>query len=378
MLHYQPTKIIMGAGCTNEIGNYINGKGKKALLLLAEVHNYIDVHIERIKKIIEDQGIEVVCNDKTFPNPSCKQVQNLIDFAKENEIDLVVAIGGGSTIDTAKVVSYCRYADKIDWEKLYDESIGFMAEDMIKNKRLPIFAIPTTAGTGSQVTQCAVISDENGIKRSIFRKEFFPDYAFVDSLLSSSMPKSLTACTGYDAFCHLSESYIANRFSPIDSAIAWQGMSLVSKSLRNLIKDPKIEDRTNMSLADTMGGISLSNGGALMPHAVGELITSVIPSISHGASLAITYPIFVEFYYEEYKDKINDVLEILYPNEVLKDKGHAKELMIKFINEIELYSDIDSYKVSNEQKKSLYNLILSNGRIEESKVKDIAEKICKL
>ena len=170
-----------------------------------------------------------------------------------------------------------------------------------KNSSLPFIAVSTTSGTGSQCTQAAVVSDtKNKEKITLFHRDLFPKVAIIDPELMLSVPSRVTAATGFDAFTHAFESYLGKRTSPLTEHLSLETIRLVVEYLPKSIQKPNsIEFRTKLAWADTASGICLSNGGADLPHPLGEIIGGICQRIAHGETLAIVYPAFLE-----YKEKI--------------------------------------------------------------------------
>jgi len=194
--------------------------------------------------------------------------------------DVVVAIGGGSVLDAGKAISAMLPLNEA--VKPYLEGIG--KKPVHPGVKIPFIAVPTTAGTGSEATKNAVLSEigKRGYKKSIRHNNFVPNIAIVDPVLTVSCPPSITATSGMDAFTQLLESYLSTKANPITDALAYEGLKRVSFSLMNVYHDgDNLEARTNMSLASYISGITLANAGLGTVHGLASAIGGYF-AIQHG------------------------------------------------------------------------------------------------
>lgn len=348
------TRIIFGRGRHKEIGEICKIYGERCILIAPTSSQLIKNTIEKVIHSLCEKGIYVKLFQSVKPNPSYEDTISVIKEARIYNPDFVVALGGGSTIDTAKMIAYCCYMDDIKQKEIYNPSIKYNTVTKENHRILPLIALPTTAGTGSQCTQAAVITTPNGIKETIFRQAFFPEVTIVDSELCDSMPLELSRSTGFDAFCHLSESYINGHLAPFAEVMALYGLEKIGKYMPLITQDVSVETRDNMSLSDTLGGICLSNGGACVPHMIAELVTSYFPRISHGISLSIVYPLFVKHFFKtEYENRINTVLNKLGYTHI-STINDAFESISDFVNKIgmsyHLHDFVDNEEAINDFK----------------------------
>ncbi|MDR1966391.1 MAG: iron-containing alcohol dehydrogenase, partial [Synergistaceae bacterium] len=182
-------------------------------------------------------------------------------------------------------------------------------------RTLPIIAIGTTAGTGSQTTPCSVITKtEDKDKSAIWHKNIFPRVAIVDPETTMSMPPGVTAQTGFDAFCHNFEAYISVGTNALVEAMAFDAIRLIAEYLPKAVADGSdVEARSKMAWADTLGGLSISSAGVTLPHGLGMQISGHCPNVSHGQSLAVTYPEFTRFTYKSAVGKFASVGRVFNP-----------------------------------------------------------------
>lgn len=211
-------------------------------------------------------------------------------------------------MDSAKAIAVAAINEKEAWDYLY-------FKEPQPTKILPTICISTTSGTGSQVTQVAVITEtETKTKSALFNNLLFPRIAIVDPELMVTVPKHITASTGFDAFTHCFESYLNVGGSPYTDAIALEGIKYVVKYLRRAVNNPEdMEAREGMAWADTCGGLAIANAGVTLPHGIGMTISGHCPKVMHGESLALTYPAFTRFTYPHAVEKFAVVGRIFNP-----------------------------------------------------------------
>jgi len=211
------------------------------------------------------------------PDPSIEQVGNCYKFAKEHNADVFVAFGGGSAIDTAKAVLY-------------------VDADVNGCKKIELVAIPTTAGTGSEVTDFSVISDrENGVKYPIVDKVMAPDLAILCAEFTVSVPPKVTAATGMDVITHLLEAYVATDANIITDAVAEKGLVLAFDNLYKAYKDgTDIVARENMLMASYLAGVAFNNAGLGITHSIAHGLGANF-HISHGLANAMVLPYVIAF-----------------------------------------------------------------------------------
>lgn len=215
---------------------------------------------------------------KIAPDPSIEQVGECYKFAQEHNADVFVAFGGGSAIDTAKAVIY------VDC----DMNSGI--------KRIDLVAIPTTAGTGSEVTDFSVISDvENGVKYPIVDKKMAPDLAILCAEFTKSVPPKVTAATGMDVITHILEAYVSVSANIITDAVAEKGMVLAFENLFKAYKDGSdILARENMLMASYLAGVAFNNAGLGITHSIAHGLGANF-HISHGLANAMVLPYVIAF-----------------------------------------------------------------------------------
>lgn len=350
--HFSPTEIVFGCGRVDEIAELAARFGTRVLLVTGSMESSVAPVFKRVEKILKDAGFEVAHFDGVLPNPTTDLVTRGADIAKEAKAQVIIGIGGGSAMDTAKAIAVEAAHPGTAWD--YN-----CHTDGPTDKTLPIITIGTTAGTGSQATQCAVItktSDKD--KSAIWHRNIFPKIAIVDPKLTVSMPKSVTAQTGFDAFCHNFEAYISVNSNPFVELMALDAIKIIAEYLPRALADGKdMEARSKMAWADTLGGFTNSNAGVTLPHGLGMQVGGHCPQVTHGQALAAFYPAFTRYTYSSAPEKFAAVGRIFNPElekESLETAAErACDEIDKFLKEIGLWIRYSELGVTKEDIREI-------------------------
>lgn len=282
--YIQPVKIKFGAGRVKEINKLAKElKCKKGLLVCS---NFFVRNNLANKLIEESEGILTEIFSDVSPNPDVKEVDACANIIRGKDIDFVVAVGGGSVMDCAKAAaSICLTKDSII--KYHGTGLKLPEE------HLPIIAVPTTAGTGSEVTCVSVLTNhETGIKSPIVSDGFYPSYAIIDPELTYTMPPYITAGTGIDVLAHAIEGYWSVGHQPICDSLAIHAADLVFKNLYRAYKDPDDKEaRENMAEASVIAGLAFTLPKTTASHACSFPLTNIY-DIPHGEACGLTLDYF--------------------------------------------------------------------------------------
>ncbi len=306
MTYSIPTKIVFGCGSVKELGELSYVKGKRCLLLKFPYFNRED-----IISAVKDSASALIVPDKFEENPSLELITEMSELLEKENIDTVIAIGGGSTLDTAK--------GSVD---ILNSRIG---------KILDIVAVPTTAGTGSEVTQYAMITDtKTGNKYNSSKSGVFARIALCDPELTVSMPKSVTANTAIDAISHAVEAYFTTSCQGMIDHMAIESCKRIYKYLPAALKTPDdITARSEVMMGALEGGIALSCCGTVVVHAMGYELSKQL-HIPHGLSNAVMMASFVELYAKRGCQRAIEIMNIFdgrfreFINEALDNKNLFK------------------------------------------------------
>ena len=285
---HMPTKILMGEGVTNEIGSEAKMIAAKLVLLVTDEGIRKAGILKGIMLSLEDAGIQVDIFPEVMPDPTVKLVDKGAAIVRRKKHDLIVAVGGGSSIDAAKGISVMANNE--------GSVCDFEGVDKFANQPLPIFAVPTTAGTGSEVTFGAVLTDtDRDYKFLIYGSRIVPEIAFLDPAMVSTVPSSVMIPTGMDALTHAIESYISLRATLQTEALAIGAIKLISENLRQAVANSEnVEAAGNMLMAANLAGIAFGNSRLGIVHAM-ALPLGAFFHIPHGIANTVLLSHGLEF-----------------------------------------------------------------------------------
>ena len=285
---------------------------------------------EKVEEILRNENIEYSLYSDVKPNPTIENVTHGVNACKESGADVIVAVGGGSSIDTAKGISIVMTnPDRADIKSLNGASNTV-------NRGMPVIALPTTAGTAAEVTINYVITDEERkIKMVCVDPNDIPIVAIVDSELMASMPKSLAAATGMDALTHSVEGYITKAHNEISDMFHMKAIKMIFEYLPAAVNDKDEKAINMMGMAQYIAGMGFSNVGLGIVHSMAHQLGAVYDT-PHGIANAILLPTVMEFNGEVCYERFRDILkELGYPAE-----KYTKEEIIKtFVSRIKELSE---------------------------------------
>lgn len=346
--YYQPTRIHFGFGRFGEIGEVVARYGKRALLVTTPPFPALEPVFDKAKRLLRESGVEVAHFAGVIPNPTTESIARGTEVARGFRADVVVGLGGGSSIDTAKAIALEVTNEGVAWE------YRLFGERKIAQNPLPVIAIPTTSGTGSHVTAVSVLTNpRERFKSAIVDPHLFPREAIVDPELVMTLPPHLTASTGFDAFAHAFESYIHVNANPYTDLLALEAMRLIVRFLPPLLREPgNREARERMAWADTLAGLSIANCGTTLPHGLAMAIGGKAPWVAHGEALAVVYPEFLHYTAPQALEKFAAVSRIFRP-ELSRESDEVaafalEEIMATFLKEIGLWFGLEDLRVPKE------------------------------
>lgn len=285
---FMPSISLMGADCLKDAGEQVEELGlRKALIVTDKVLGQIGI-VKKVTDVLDSKNIEYAIYDETKPNPTVKNVNDGLSLLKEKECDFVISLGGGSAHDCAKGIALLATNG--------GEVKDYEGVDKSKKPQLPMVGINTTAGTGSEMTLFAIITDEERhIKMALVDKHLTPIIAVNDPMLMLAMPKSLTAATGMDALTHAIEAYVSTAATPITDACAEKAIELISKYLVLAVEDGEnVEARDMMAYAEYLAGMAFNNASLGYVHAMAHQLGGFY-NLPHGVCNAILLPYVQEY-----------------------------------------------------------------------------------
>ena len=295
-LFEMPTKVVFGRQVAGRAGEFARGLGGTHAMLVADGGVIALGIADRLKADLEKAGLSVTVFDHVQPNPRDINCIEAAEIARERSVDLFVGVGGGSSIDTAKcaAVLVTNGGHPRDWEDF----------GALQSAPVPVIAIPTTAGTGSEVSPSAIITDTVRRKKmNLFDPRICPRIALVDPDLTMSMPPALTASTGMDALSHAVDSLHCRLATPASDAMALEGARLIALYLRKAFAQPSdVEARCGMAQASLVAGLAVGITDVSGCHCLAESIGAVYDH-PHGVCCAVTMPIIMDYNLEVSEDK---------------------------------------------------------------------------
>jgi alcohol dehydrogenase class IV len=284
------TRILYGEGAVKKIGEECKKlKFKKVFFITDPFMTKHSPTFPQLISLIKDAGLDVEVYSDVEADPSIETIDKVASIMKVFGGDVVVALGGGSPMDTAKSISILQTNEGSIRDYLYKVRT-------FQHDALPIICIPTTAGTGSEVTAGAVTTDrQTEEKIGVNHASIMPKLAIIDPEIMVSMPPALTAATGMDALCHAIEAYVSTEAEPISDALCLHAIRLIGENLRKAVSNGRdIKTRGNMALASVMAGIGFAQAGLGLVHAIAHCLGAMY-RVPHGVANALMLPFVMEF-----------------------------------------------------------------------------------
>lgn len=297
-----PRKTLFGVGAVEKVADEAKQLGgKKVLIVTDETVMKLKI-VDKVRDPLTSEGFDVDVWDKVEPEPTMPVAEALTKFARKKEYDSVVGVGGGSSLDMAKVAAL-MHTNPGDFK-------DYVGGVPIARRGIPLLAIPTTSGTGSEATATLVVT-HNKMKTGITHPNIMPDTALIDPALTLSLPQRVTANTGMDALSHAIEAYMSLKNNSFADAVALQSMRLIADNLRLAYSQgSNVEARANMSMASMLGGLSIANSSTCGGHAVAYGF-AVMKQLPHGFTCAMALPFIMEYNLLAIPERLADVAEAL-------------------------------------------------------------------
>ena len=369
---HNPTKIIFGTGTLAHLRNEVwaYGSHRNVMLICGRKALRQSGYLGKAIKLLKGKKIALV--DKVEPNPEISFIDDIVHYAREKKVEIVVGLGGGSVIDTAKVVALL--ADKrYLLRTILDRNI------QIETKGSMCIAMPTTAGTGSEVTPTSSVwKKATGSKLTLVSKSMFPDVAIVDPLLTLSLGPYQTAVTGLDTLSHAVESYWSKKSFGLSRVFSLAATKLVFSNLKRVFKKPKdIKARETMSLASLYAGLAISNTGTTAGHAISYYLTARF-NIAHGLACALSLPYLIRHNGRSSWDYFKPLVRTA----GFSNMNQFADGVKKLIEDLELSVSLKEYGITEEdlaqmQQRSFATNNITNNcvRLNKSDLMTILEKM---
>jgi len=308
--YYMPAKILFGKGALDNLAE-TKLPGSKALIVISAGGSMKRMgYLQRVRDLLLKNGVESAVYAGVQPNPTRENVMEGAALAREQGCDFVVGLGGGSSIDAAKAIAVMAVNEGDYWDYLFG---GSGKGQPVPNKPLPIVAITTTAGTGTEADPWTVVTKEDTHEKIGFGNEdTFPTLSVVDPDLMASVPPRLTAYQGFDALFHATEGYLATIATPISDVFALKSIELIGRSLAKAVKDGNDEDaRADVALANTLSGLVESTSSCISEHSLEHALSGFHPELPHGAGLIMISEAYYSFFADKAPQRMIDMARAL-------------------------------------------------------------------
>jgi len=326
-----PTTLFFGAGKIEELAR-VDLPGKKALIVISSGTSMRSFgYLDKLCSILVDQGLDFVVYDRILPNPIKYHVMEAAALCRRAACDFVVGLGGGSSIDSAKAIAVMATNPGDYWDYVHG---GSGLGKPVKNNPLPIIAVPTTAGTGTEADPWTVITNEDKMEKIGFGYEkTFPMYSVVDPELMLSVPSHLTAYQGFDAFFHAAEGWIATVATPISNLYALKSMKLLYASLSTAVHDgADLMARSDVALASMLSGMVESTSSCTSQHSMEHAMSAYFPELPHGAGLIMLSEAYFTFFAKKATPRIAAMArELMWGNPFMSEERQALDFVDKLV-----------------------------------------------
>lgn len=351
-----PTNIYFGRDIWEESLKEIEYVLNKNVMIVTTGRSLIKLgYLENLKETMLKSTLvnDIIVFDKVSANPRLSEAKEGIEIAKKSKADVIVGFGGGSAMDMAKAIALGAKADDEIEEYFYgNKEVG--------NEVLPIIAIPTTAGTGSELSRASIITDsEKKVKRGIRGDDLYPKTAIVDSIFTESVPFDITMQTGFDVLAHAMESYVSKASSPYTQMQSECAIKLVGEMLPRLYVNLKdTEARKNMSYASMIMGINLGNASTGLPHRL-QYPLGAFTDTSHGLGLAALYCAWLDYEYKYSQKKVEKMISTLM-GESIRGNDECINAMQKFITSLKLPVTLKNLGIDRAQLRDMSEAVTGN------------------
>jgi alcohol dehydrogenase len=342
-INFVTPSVIFGNDTVDQVGAEAKRLGARRVLLITGPSVQKTGVADRVIESLKAQSLDVVLEvlEKSTTEPTTELAENTAEQIKKLKADVVIGLGGGSIMDVAKMAA----ALPSNPGKVRE----FFGPGKVKNRGIPTIMLPTTSGTGAEVTKHAIFLDqENDVKKAVASINLLPNVAIVDPLLTVTCPAHVTASAGMDAYFHAAEPFVSNMANPITDSIALEAIKLVTKWLGPAFSDgTNVEARYNMSLGSLMAGFVLNNAGTSLVHAMAYPIGGEF-HVPHGISLTVLVVACFDYIIIARQDKfvkladaMGEVIEGLSSREAAKRSLEALRYLIKSVDLPASLTDLD-------------------------------------
>ncbi|MCQ9282305.1 iron-containing alcohol dehydrogenase [Priestia aryabhattai] len=344
--------LIAGPNSIEKVGEHLSllGKEVKSALIITQPSMKRLGFVEKLIHQLSDKGVSAYVNIDVLPEPTIENIEEVFQAISKEQYDVLIGFGGGSVLDATKILSVLQTNNQSIRELL--------GTDLVKNPGTPTILIPTTSGTGSEVTPNAIVTlPDEELKIGIVSKYLLPKLVVLDPVLTLSLPRPITAATGMDAFTHSLESFISNKSNLISDMVALESIRLISSSIIEAYQNGNsVEAREKMLVGSMYGGMALTSAGTAAVHALAYPLGGKF-KIPHGVANSMLLPHVMEFNMDAIEDRLFLVAEPM----GIKIEGFSKtevaqkvvNRIVEWTNVLEIPQNLKEYGVKEEDVPEL-------------------------
>lgn len=368
---FHTNKVIGGAGSIAQLVDVVKEYDATNVLIITDQGVFNAGLINEPKALLENAGIRVNVINDTPPEPPIGKVNDIYLSAKNVNAQVIIGIGGGSAMDTAKLVAILLNND-VALQDVADGKAKF------KRRGLPTIMVPTTSGTGSEATQNSIVLiPERELKVGIVDEKMLPNCVILDPVMTVGLPPHITANTGIDAFCHALECYISKKASPFSDTFALKAIELISANIRTAYYDGKnLEARENMLLGSYFGGACIATSSTVAIHALSYPLGGKY-HIPHGLANSILLPDVMKFNLDACEEKFAKVAQVMGLNIAGCSQREAAEKMIEelyaLIRDLNIKCDLKAVGITEETLSELADAALTVKRLLDNNPKPMTK-----
>ena len=356
MLIYSfPRRIVFGLDSIDNIADEVKAVNGTNVLLVADPVIAKTDAFAKIKGRLEAAEISFSLYDRVEPEPPLALAEEVAELVRRMKVDSVLAVGGGSTMDVGKVAALSlTNPGRVE---------NYIGMNLVKSRSAPLICTPTTSGSGSEVTQIAVLKIGEK-KRSIISRNIVPESVILDPALTVSMPPKVTANSGADALSHAVESVLSMDASPLTDALAFQAINLIARNIRTAYREgSNLEARSAMHLAATISGIAFTNARLVVGHSIAQTFAPIY-GIPHGQSCAMALPYAMGFYLSTTPERLGLIAIAMDESAIrLEAEEAAKEavrIVRKLVEDLNIPLSLKEVGVPEEKLSTLAELCVED------------------
>lgn len=359
-LTFAPTSY-MGWGCLSVLPDEVKRLQAKKILIVTDPFLLKLGITDTIEKPLQQMGCTTDIYTDVEPEPPLEIGERLVAYTRSHEFDLVIGLGGGSALDLAKIAAVLSMNDGN-----VSDYLNLSGNRTITDKGLPKILIPTTSGTGSEVTNISVLS-LNTTKDVVTHDFLLADVAIVDPELTITLPPKVTAATGVDALTHAIEAYVSKNANPVTDSLAFKAIQLISGAIRTAVKDGKNKQaRSDMSYGSYLAGLAFFNAGVAGVHALAYPLGGQF-HIAHGDSNAVLLPYVMGYIRISCEEQLKHILEAMGSSTVGQTQEEASYTCInkleELVNDVGIPSTLKGFNIPIESLEALTDDAIKQTRI---------------